>query len=143
MMATFDDRRNPYLVLGLPYGSSISDVRKAFSRRSREVARGSLSELTEADLTWALSQLEQGASDPAIEVSIYRVPANLSLFDSKPTGSDAVGFLNPRAEPILRTTDPATSEHIDELTDKALIEWVAILLSAEGMEIRIPYPTPE
>jgi len=142
-MSESNNRRNPYLVLGLPYGASVGEVRKAFARRSKEITQGSIVGVSKVDLTWALSQLERGTSDPTIDVSIYRVPANHSLFDHGSQGSNSVGFLNPAAIPILRTTESVTAEHIDELTSKALLEWANIFLSTNGPEIKIPYPLPK
>mgnify|MGYP003988230607 FL=1 len=142
-MKESSDRRNPYLVLGLPYGAYVGEVRRAFARRSKEVAQGTLGGVDTADLTWALAQLEQSQADTTIDVSIYRVPANPSLFDEGLTGTGAIGFLDPGPTPIPRTTDSATTEDIDELASKALIQWLEVLLSTDGEAIKIPYPTPK
>jgi hypothetical protein len=142
-MSSHDDRRNPYLVLGVLYGSPASDVRKGFARRSREVSRGDLTAYTTEDLTWALSQIELSETDPEIDVTLYRVPANPTLFESVNGPGGVVGFFNPAPEPIARTTGPATSGHVEQLLDKAVVEWVENLLHRGAEDFRIPYPFPE
>ncbi len=137
-----DDRRNPYLVLGLAYGASVQEVRRAFARRSKEVSRGTFTAYTMEDLNWALYQLEQSQQDPDIDVTLYRVPANPSLFDSpSPDGNDH-GFFNPAPVPIKRTTDPVDPEEIEALLDEAVLCWVKQLVSPTGASVQIPYPFP-
>ena len=137
-----EDRRNPYLVLGLEYGSSVRDVSLAFARRSREVSQGRFSAYTTEDLTWALDQLERSHDDLEIDVSIYRVPANPYLFGSGPEASSGSGFFDPAPVPIGRTTGPTDLEEIEALLDEAVVSWVGVLLGPAGEPVQVPYPFP-
>ena len=140
-----EDRRNPCLVLGLHYGSSSRDATRAFVRRSREIDQGTFAAYRIADLTWALHQVEQAAHEPEIDVTIYRVPANQSLFSSLPGIGDGEGsgFFNPDPVTIGRTTGPVESEEVEVLLDKAVEGWVGALLGSAGELIQIPYPFSE
>lgn len=138
-----EDRRNPYLVLGLPYGSSPREATKAFARRSKEVNKSRSFGYTVEDLTWALNQVEQATQDFEIDVTIYRVPANPSLFDGSPDwDGESSGFFNPRPVPIKRTTGPVDPEEIEALLDEAALCWVNQLVSPKGASVQIPYPFP-
>ena len=90
-MSGSGDRRNPYLVLGLPYGSSPKDATRAFVRRQKEIGQGTFAAYRIADLTWALHQVEQAMHEREVDVTIYRVPANRSLFASPPGVGDGGG----------------------------------------------------
>ena len=139
-----EDRRNPYLVLGLPYGSSPREATRTFARRSREVNEGRFTGYTVEDLTWALNQVEQAAQDTGVDVRIYRVPANPSLFDGLPDGdTGGSGFFNPSPVPIGRATDPVGPGEIEALLDEAVTAWVEELLGPGGQPVQIPYPFPE
>ena len=138
-----NDRRNPYLVLGLSYGSSVSEARKRFARRSKEISRGDLTAYTTEDLTWALSQIELSEIDPEIDFSMYRIPANPKLFESANEPGGVVGFFSPAPEPIARVTAPISADHVEELLDEAVINWTKNLLDEGADDFRIPYPFPE
>jgi hypothetical protein len=142
-MRSHDDRRNPYLVLGLPYGSPTREVRKGFARRSREVSRGDLTAYTTEDLTWALSQIELSEIDPEIDFSMYRIPANPKLFESANETGGVLGFFNPVPEPIARATALISADHVEQLLDEAVLDWTKNLLDRGANDFRIPYPFPE
>ena len=100
---------------------------------------------TTADLTWALHQVEQAVHQPEVDVTIYRVPANRSLFAS-PLGvgdGGGAGFFNPDPVPIGRATGPVESEEIEVLLDKAVEGWVGGLLGPAGEPVQVPYPFSE
>ena len=144
-MSGSGDRRNPYLVLGLPYGSSPREATRAFARRSREVNKSRFFGYTVEDLTWALHQVEQAVHEPEVDVTIYRVPANRSLFASPPGvghGGEA-GFFNPGPVPIGRATGPVESEEVEVLLDKAVEGWVGGLFGPAGEPVQVPYPFSE
>jgi hypothetical protein len=90
--------RNPYLILGVPFGTSREEANAAFVRRARRLRRGDrpaagLTGLT--DLTWALNQIEEALGDPSAALGIYRVPARPEAFAG--TGP---GLLRPPAEAL-------------------------------------------
>ena len=144
-MSGSEDRRNPYLVLGLPYGSSPRDATRAFVRRQKEIGQGTFAAYRIADLTWALHQVEQAVHEPEVDVTIYRVPANRSLFASPPGVGDGggAGFFNPAPVPIGRATGPVESEEVEVLLDKAVEGWVGGLLGPAGEPVQVPYPFSE
>ena len=87
--------RNPYLILGIPYGTGRSGANAAFARRSRSPdadpakARADLIELT-----WALQRIDEGSATPEAELEYYRLPADRS------TGApDVPGVFAPPPEP--------------------------------------------
>jgi hypothetical protein len=73
--------RNPYVILGIAFGSSREQANIAFARKARPLRRAGAAgrgELT--DLTWALNQVDEGISHPNAEMSIYRIPADPVAF---------------------------------------------------------------
>ena len=71
-----DDRRNAYVLLGLPYGASLSEARRAFTRRAHEARWGDRTDTDLSDLEWALARIELEQSEPAAAFGTYRVPAD-------------------------------------------------------------------
>jgi hypothetical protein len=73
------DNRNPYLILGLPFGATREQATVAFARRSKALrtggGRGDL-----AELTWALQRIEAAPADPAAVMDVYRLPADPAVF---------------------------------------------------------------
>jgi hypothetical protein len=129
-----EDLRNPYIILGLDFGATKEEARHAFARASRRVKRKSDSRYTIEDVTWALHQVEQMHNDPNAEVTIFRVPANPSLFDA----SFDDGLFAAPPEPLERRTGPPSEDEIAELTIRALREVVAKVLGSLG-----PFPVVE
>jgi hypothetical protein len=90
--------RNPYLILGVDFGASHDDARRAFAHAARRIRRsGGAWEIE--DLNWALHEIEALESDPADSVSLYRVPADPEVFE--PQGG---GLLRPAPVPLSRRT---------------------------------------
>jgi hypothetical protein len=79
--------RNPYLILGIPFGSSRDEAQAAFARRARplrrqgDAGRGALTELT-----WALNEVDVALTDPSSAVDVYRIPADPHAFEANGTG---------------------------------------------------------
>ncbi len=96
--------RNPYVVLGVPFGSSRDVATAAFARKARRLRRqpGGAEQLT--DLTWALNQIEEAIDDPQTTIHLYRVPA-----DPGALASDSEGVLNPPPEAMGRTSPNSTA----------------------------------
>jgi hypothetical protein len=95
--------RNPYLILGIPFGTGREEANAAFVRRARKVRRGELPDLDLTDLTWALNQVDEALDDPLTALGIYRVPAVPAAF-----AGEGQGVLRPPARPpAARTGDGA------------------------------------
>lgn len=75
-----DDRRNPYLILGLDYGADSIAASKAFARATRRVRREENAPYSMEDVTWALHSIEHAESDPDATLDVYRVPADRSVY---------------------------------------------------------------
>ncbi|MFZ2504125.1 MAG: hypothetical protein WAW88_15810 [Nocardioides sp.] len=117
--------RNPYVMLGVPFGSPRDVATRAFARkakgqrRSRSRVSESKGELT--DLTWALNQVSEAIRDPRTALDVYRVPADPNALE--PTGE---GVLRPGPENMPRTTASSDAEWA-RLLDAAREEAVAVL----------------
>ena len=75
------DRRNPYVMLGVPFGASERDARSGFSRATRRLRQNHDAEYSQEDLTWALHQIEQLITHPEQAFEIYRIPAMEQALD--------------------------------------------------------------
>ena len=90
------EQRNPYLLLGIPFGASREQANIAFARRTKALRRvgdrnANRDQLT--DLTWALNQIDEAATD--ISFDVYRIPADPATF-----GAPGAGVLAPRPETL-------------------------------------------
>lgn len=116
------DRRNPYLILGLDFGASPEEAAAAFARISRHVKRNSDLAYSLEDVTWALHQIEQSATDHESEVTLYRVPADPGVFASP-------GNFDPGPQPLRRSTGPS-DEAVEALRGEELLELLSSPLDA-------------
>src|SRR4051794_10284862 len=105
------DRRNPYVILGVPYGASRGEARRAAARRTRELRQREEAQYSTEDITWALHQVEQVIDDAASAVEVFRVPAAPGILDA-PSGR---GLFHPPAEPLPRRSDPLTDEEFGDI----------------------------
>ena len=117
--------RNPYLILGVDFGASGDDARRAFAHAARRIRRkGGVWDVE--DLNWALHEIEALEANPADIVELYRVPADPKVFE--PAGD---GLFRPLPVPLERRTqenDPeataavrrAAGQELDELLLTAL-----------------------
>src|SRR5687767_14931319 len=79
--------RNPYLLLGIDYGSPLGEAKRAFARAARELKRGAARKTFErADLSWALNEIEHAIDDAEAHIDYIRVPANPELYEWSGTG---------------------------------------------------------
>jgi hypothetical protein len=89
--------RNPYLILGLPYGSARENAAPAYARAMRRVRRApDNSPYRLEDLGWALHELEHNTDDPASDLRYLRVPAVPEAYALE--GADEVPTPRPRAK---------------------------------------------
>lgn len=129
------DLRNPYVILGLPFGASRERASIAFARKARGLRRkgdAGKDELT--DLTWALNQLDEVIADPDKALDVYRIPADPNAFEAS-----GVGVFNPPPERLARRT-PSSADDARQMFDRSLAEvlrWTALHLAAAT-----PLPSP-
>jgi hypothetical protein len=119
-----EDRRNPYLMLGVPFGVSMDVVNKAFARASRSAKRGD-SPYSVEDLTWALHQVEHASRNRDSLFTYFRVPA-----DGQPYLDSLESSLASRPVPRPRRTEPGPSP--ESVLEAAAVQRLArrVLLSA-------------
>jgi hypothetical protein len=125
-----DDRRNPYLILGIPYGASRGEARRAAVARTRELRQRQKAVYAPDDVNWALHQVEQVLDDPDSAVGVFRVPAAPGVLDA-PTRE---GLFNPKAEVLDRTTTQLSDEDYDRIRREA-----AAAVSRRVIEALGPY----
>lgn len=130
-----DDRRNPYIVLGIPFGSGEAEARTGFAGASRRLRQLDDALYTIEDLTWALHQVEQIIEEPTKAFNVYRVPA-----DPDATTIERPGVFSPLPEPIARETEPPNDEELQALKTRAIQELVRDALKTELASIPIPRP---
>ncbi|GAA1740294.1 hypothetical protein GCM10009681_09000 [Luedemannella helvata] len=127
--------RNPYIILGIPFGSSREDANVAFARKARALRRlGPAGRPQMLDLTWALNQVDEGISHPEAAMEIYRIPADPDAFTV--TGN---GVLAPPAETLPRRYGPGDAA-LDALRRAAAIEYLRYLVLLRASQIHAPAP---
>ena len=70
MTPAHKDRRNPYLVLGLPYGASKKEVRKGFAKRARDIKSGKFTVYRNEDLNWAFVSFKLEIGDNVYDCEV-------------------------------------------------------------------------
>lgn len=126
------DTRNPYGILGLPFGAGRDAATRAFARRARGLRRQSDAGDKLTQLTWALNQIEEAIRDPHTALHIYRVPADPGSLDP-----DEWGVLNPAPERMGRTTGPSATDW-SELVELARHEAKRALLFDLAAHAHLP-----
>ena len=123
------ERRNPYIVLGIPFGASRDEAALAFADRAKKIRRLPDGATILPELTWALNQIDEVLRHPNLALHIYRVPADPSAL--VPSGN---GVLNPRPEVLDRrtTSDPTDHEKIRENVGRELLRAVAFKLASDA-----------
>lgn len=126
--------RNPYLILGLDYGASLREARRAMARLTKRLKSADDSPYSSEDLTWALHQIEQVNKDPEAGVDIFRVPANRSVFQLK----EGEGLFSPPARPLPRRTSPPSEEDMGTVHALAMEEVAECIFALEGVDLLNP-----
>lgn len=126
--------RNPYVILGIPFGASRADANIAFARKARELrARGAgTDELT--DLTWALQRIDVAIREPAAAMELYRIPADPEAF-----GGTGDGVLSPPPE-YLDAADSDRDAALQTLRQAAAREYLRRLVTVRATKITLPPP---
>ena len=124
MTESTDGRRNPYLILGVPFGADPERARAAFARRVREVKAGERGSSVE-DLTWALHEVEVAARDPMQSLDHYRIPADPEVLRA----DDCTGLFRPPPQPLARTSPPPSGAELEQLAVTGLATLFAAALA--------------
>lgn len=131
--------RNPYLLLGIDYGSPPGEAKRAFARAARELKRGAARKSFErADLSWALNEIEHAIGDPEAHIDYVRVPANPELYEW--SGS---GLLSPDPYlPARATTVPVAplSREMVEIAPVVEVVGPPLLQALASETAPDPYP---
>ena len=130
-----DGKRNPYLILGLEFGAAAQEASGAFARCVRRIKTDPSAPYTIEDATWALHQLEHAESDHRTGVTVYRVPADPSVFTT--------GAAQPAPVPMPRRTAPDPAAR-DSLIGDVVFDLLEPHLSAIGeMGLDLAYDSHE
>jgi hypothetical protein len=130
-----DERRNPYVILGIPFGAGEAEARTGFAKANRRLRGLDNSRYSMEDLTWALHQVEQMIEDPSKAFHVYRVPA-----DSDAAAVQRPGVFSPLPNPIERQTEASTDEEREAVKMRAISELVRDALTTEIASLAIPKP---
>lgn len=120
---TDDQRRSPYLVLGLRFGASKAEAAKAFARATRRLRKMPDAPFDIEDLNWALHAVEQRVDDPATSIDDYRMPADGDAY-ALPTGH---GLFNPLVTPLERQSPTTSAADLDVVKSQIISEVAAAL----------------
>lgn len=127
--------RNPYVILGLPFGSSREEANVAFARKAKALRRqANLGRDALTDLTWALNQIDEALKHPDSAMHIYRIPADPDAFLSSGTGI----FSPPPERLPARAADRSAA--LEELRRQAARQYLNVLLAARAKQVGIPLP---
>ena len=124
MSAPGDDRRNAYVLLGLTYGTSLGEARRAFTRRAREARWGDGTGADISDLEWALARIELEQNEPAAAFGTYRVPADPNVLRPPP----GFGLLAPIPRAATRRSPITPADERAVVFDAAMREAAQHLL---------------
>lgn len=126
--------RNPYLILGVDFGTSRDAARRRFAHAVKRLRRSGGGPYTVEDMTWALHQVEALEAELVSGVSLFRVPANTAVF-----AVEGAGVFAPPPERLARRTEPTTDDVIHGLRIDAAREARDALL-AEVAAVIEPVP---
>lgn len=125
--------RNPYLILGIPFGSSREHAQMAFAKRARPLKRqGDAGRDMLTELTWALNQIDDAIVDPDKALHVYRIPADQGAFEGM-----GFGLFSPAPERLERQQPPSDGALL-ELKNRAAQELLLAQLRALAGTIAIP-----
>lgn len=137
-------RRNPYIVLGVDFGTPVAEAKRAFALASRRVRRHPDPPFTMEDVTAAEREV-QDLADPVRSIGIFRVPADPDAYE--PDGAGDLLSLAPRNLPRQRVA--AAEEVARELEARvqsaraeAVGDAVAPGLDALAAELRAALAVP-
>lgn len=113
-----------YVLLGLAYGASPAEARRAFARRARDARWGERTDTDISDLEWALARIELEQGEPAAAFGTYRVPADPNVL-RPPAG---FGLLAPAPRSAARRSPVAPDDERSVVFDAARLDAAQHLL---------------
>jgi hypothetical protein len=120
--------RNPYVILGIPFGSSADVAHAAFTRRSKTLRVGTADyDAILPELTWALQRIESRGGDADADLDLYRIPADDGIFELS-----GPGVLAPRPEEPPGADSPYTARATHDL--------LRYLMTVRSRQIDLPLP---
>jgi hypothetical protein len=126
--------RNPYLILGLPFGASREEVDRAFERRRGPLQASADEHRDElADLEWAVRRIKEGPDDPSLETLVYRLPS-----DADAMRADGGGVFAP--PPETPPADWATTPTGVRVRAAAAYEYLRQVLTEQASRAEPPAP---
>lgn len=129
------ERRNAYLVLGLPFGASRDEAVRAFARRTKFLRRqGPAGRERHTDLTGALHDIETAPPDAPARMAPYRIPVDPASASLSAAGLFGAGVFAPPPE-ILRDWPD-----LGALRRDAALEYLRHLVRARGQRLGPPAP---
>lgn len=129
------ERRNPYLVLGVPFGASRDEATRAFARRTKFLRRlGPAGRTRHTDLTGALHEVESAPADPAARMAPYRIPIDPRTAALTSDGLFGGGVFAPPPEVLHDGPD------LSELRRAAAFEYLRHVVQARGRRLGPPAP---
>lgn len=117
------ERRNPYLILGVPHGATKGEAASGFARATRRLKRLEDPPYDLEDLNWALHQVEQVHDEPDSAVETFRVPADPLVYSI-----GGFGLLIPPLVPMERESGPTDPSVRVSVAGEAAAEILSALL---------------
>lgn len=127
-----NDRRNPYVLLGVPFSASADNAQAAFARKARGLRRQPDGAEKLHELTWALNQVTEILRHPELALNVFRIPSDAAAFEA--TG---YGILNPGPERLARQHN-SSEEAWTSLLDQVRVEMVAGLAATIAGYAELP-----
>jgi hypothetical protein len=134
-----EKRRNPYLILGVPYGSGREEATRAFAKASRRARREEFFPHSVEDLTWALNQIKAQIENPSTDLNTFRLPADPDVL-SVPSLHDSEAF---KPKPIERRTPPVTQQDLQDVMDQIREELLEQIIERISDSIRKTFEVGE
>ena len=126
------DTRNPYGMLGLPFGASRDQASRAFAKMARGLRRQADGADRLTDLTWALNQIEEAIKDPRTALHLYRIPADPGSLDP-----EQPGLLKPPPE-FLERESPSSESDWAQLLGESGREALRAVVADVAAHSRLP-----
>jgi hypothetical protein len=130
------ERRNPYVILGIPFGASRDDATRAFLRRAKSLRRlGAAGRTLHTELTAALKEIEERPEYPDAVMSPYRIPA-----DPDVEGGLGAGVFAPPPDKLDPETDPGAAAALHATRAAAAHEYLRHLVRLRAQHMDPPAP---
>ena len=130
-----EKRRNPYLILGVPYGSSIEVATKAFAKNTKKSRYEENYPYSLEDLTWARNQIKAHLENPTADLSTYRVPADPAAL--RPPQSFT--GVNIPVQALERRTPAVTQQDLAQVMDQIRTEVAESIIDELAVKARAQF----